>query len=270
VGAQILFALLDPATAVLTPSFVTGMMSRQILSLPPRTPRSQATIRRSSPNMACSRVFLDVGANIGVNMRFLYEGRKYPRSRFMVKTMDYVLGNNRSDVCYYGFEANPIHFERLARLKSHFESRHVHVWNQPVATHGKDVTFYHANNTQDSASEEWSFSGTKQSPDAIPVKLKAFNFPKWFAAQNFDPATTSILMKIDIEGSEYELLASLLASGLLCKVKVVTIEWHPQFCNGKWCQMKLEDYTRLLPSIGCNVKFIARDDESYLHDGIAL
>jgi hypothetical protein len=83
--------------------------------------------------MGCTKVFLDIGANIGVNMRFLYEPEKYPNTAFMGSMMDQVLGKNRSDVCYYGFEANPAHYKRLERLKAHFGTQNVQIWNQPVA-----------------------------------------------------------------------------------------------------------------------------------------
>ena len=216
--------------------------------------------------MICTKVFLDVGANIGVNMRFLYEPNKYPNSAFMVSMMDEVLGRNRSDVCYYGFEANPAHYKRLERLKRHFSTRNVHIWNQPVANHDQNITFYHANTTDDYAHEEWGFSATPWTTSGIPVSLKAINFPKWFAGMKFDPTMTRILMKMDIEGSEYDVVATLLAQGSLCSIHTVTIEWHQRFCRGPLCNVNLPFLVQLLSKHGCNVRFVDRDDESYLHD----
>ena len=86
---------------------------------------------------------MDLGANIGVNMRFLYEPLKYPHTHFMISEMDRVLGHNRSDVCYYGFEANPAHYKRLEALKSHFAERKVEIWNRPVGVRSENKTFYH-------------------------------------------------------------------------------------------------------------------------------
>ena len=220
--------------------------------------------------MGCTRVFLDVGANIGVNMRFLYEPNKYPKIKSMGSMMNQVLGRNRSDVCYYGFEANPAHYKRLKRLKTHFHTRNVHIWNQPVANHNQHITFYHANTTSDYANEEWGFSATAWSKYSVPVRLKAIDFPKWFAGMKFDSTMTTILMKMDIEGSEYEVLAALLAQGSLCTLHTVTIEWHPDFCRGPLCSANLPSFVQLLPNVGCNVRFVDQDDESYLHDGQSL
>ena len=102
------------------------------------------------------------------------------------------------------------------------------------------------------------------------MQLKALDFPKWFADMKFDPTTTTILMKMDIEGSEYEVLTALLAQGSLCKIQTVTMEWHPQFCRGPLCNVNLPDLARFLPNIGCHVEFVNKDDESYLHDGQPL
>jgi hypothetical protein len=84
----------------------------------------------------CTRVFLDVGANIGVNMRFLYEPEKYPNTAFMVSTTDKVFGKDRNDVCYFRFEANTAHYKRLQFLKRNFHTKRAQIWNQPVAVHG--------------------------------------------------------------------------------------------------------------------------------------
>jgi FkbM family methyltransferase len=220
--------------------------------------------------VACTRVFLDLGANIGVNMRFLYEAEKYPNTKSMISMMDKVLGKNRSDVCYYGFEANTAHYTRLKQLTRHFKSKNAKIWNHPVDVHDQNVTFYHANTTKDYKSEEWGFSRTSWTPNGIPVQLKALDFPRWFNAMKFDPAVTTILMKMDIEGSEYKLLAALLAQGFLCSMHTITIEWHPQFCRGKLCSINLRSFVKFLPDLGCRVKFIEKDDESYLHDGQPL
>lgn len=73
-------------------------------------------------------------------------------------------------------------------------------------------------------------------------------------------------MKMDIEGSDYEIVAALLAQGSLCKINTITIEWHSQFCKGPLCNVNLPELAKLLPSIGCNVNFVNKDDETYLHD----
>ena len=220
--------------------------------------------------MICEKIFIDIGANIGVNMRFLYEANKYPHTRFMISEMDRVLGKNRDNVCYYGFEANPNHYNRLQNLSSYFKSRNMKIWNKPVGIHNKTKTFYHANKTSDYNNKEWGFSETRWSSTAVPVQLQMIDFPNWFNI-NINPSST-IMMKIDIEGGEYELLTALMSQGSLCKIHTITMEWHSRFCNNIWCNFKkwLPNFFLVLPRVGCNVRFLYKDDESYLHDGILM
>ena len=88
--------------------------------------------------------------------RFLYKPEKYPNTAFMVSMMDQVLGKDRSDVCYFGFEANAVHYKRLHRLTQHYNTKNAQIWNQPVAVHNKNVTFYHANTDEDYMKNEGS------------------------------------------------------------------------------------------------------------------
>ena len=80
------------------------------------------------------------------------------------------------------------------------------------------------------------------------------------------------MMKIDIEGGEYGLITALLAHGHLCRVDTITVEWHEKFCKGQWCEIK-DSLLRVLSqlrSVDCNVRILYKDDETYLHDGVAL
>ena len=85
----------------------------------------------------CTHVFLDVGMNIGVQTRKLFEPEKYPllsngttasdsiirqarhaRSSFL-DAFTTELGEDRSrNTCVFGFEANPFHTARLQALQS--------------------------------------------------------------------------------------------------------------------------------------------------------
>jgi hypothetical protein len=116
-------------------------------------------------------------------------------------------------------------------------------------THDQHITVYHANTTSDYAHEEWGFSATAWSKNSVPVRLEALDFPKWFAGMKFNPTMTTILMKMDIEGSEYDVLAALLAQGSLCSLHTVTIEWHSRFCRGPLCNVNLPSLVQRFPNI---------------------
>ena len=63
----------------------------------------------------CYHVYMDVGSNIGVQIRKLYEPQKYPGA-VVHRIFNEAFGSSRSDrknVCTIGFEPNPAHSERL-------------------------------------------------------------------------------------------------------------------------------------------------------------
>ena len=67
----------------------------------------------------CAHVYLDVGANIGMHERFLFEKELYPATQAMQGYMDSVFGvaTPRSSICTFGFEGNPKHDDRLESLE---------------------------------------------------------------------------------------------------------------------------------------------------------
>jgi len=71
------------------------------------------------PNVldGCSHVYLDVGTNVGVQIRKLYEGPSvYPNS-VVHQIFDKYFGKDHSKVCVIGFEPNPHHFKRLREIQ---------------------------------------------------------------------------------------------------------------------------------------------------------
>ena len=85
------------------------------------------------------------------------------------------------------------------------------------------------------------------------------------------------MMKMDIEGAEFEVLKQLLSQRLLCKgiVDLLTIEWHDNFFEqdtpGAHCDECRDVRTKVLnerPTRTCSpTAFEDFDDESYLTDG---
>ncbi len=60
--------------------------------------------------------------------------------------------------------------------------------------------------------------------DGIRVDVPALNFSD-FLARNFRPEDT-VVMRIDIEGAEYEVLKSMIVSGTARLVDYIDVEWH--------------------------------------------
>jgi len=99
-----------------------------------RAPSPQATSKsacaRGRPPLAegCFRVYLDarlrvylnVGTNIGVQLRKLYKPEYYPVAK-VLKVFDQHFGTARQNdlgLCAFGFEANPTHNARLETIES--------------------------------------------------------------------------------------------------------------------------------------------------------
>ena len=67
----------------------------------------------------CYHVYLDVGSNVGIQVRKLFEPTKYPKA-FAHKVFREAFGVNRDpgQVCAVGFEPNPRHAEKLRGIFS--------------------------------------------------------------------------------------------------------------------------------------------------------
>ena len=89
-----------------------------------------AAARRNGPDGAamaadCYHVFVDVGANIGLHARYLFEPQHYPLSTY-VTAFGRLLGpprqRNLSEVCAFVVEPNPAHAPRLRELETSYQN----------------------------------------------------------------------------------------------------------------------------------------------------
>ena len=224
----------------------------------------------------CRHIFLDVGANVGLNAHFLYNGTDFPKSLKMVPLMDQMFGRDRSHVCYRGFEPNMNHIDRHVSLRHYFKDKDMVIYNSAVGISDSSITFYYKNTEMEKKHNDWGFSSqvdpsqhAVKSVNLTAVNLTQIDFPSWLNA--LEPKDARILMKLDVEGSEFELLTALLFRGQLCnRIHTMTLEWHPRNCQRKWCAIKdkLPPILDLARSVKCSTRFLAMDDESYEVDRV--
>lgn len=102
--------------------------------------------------------------------------------------------------------------------------------------------------------------------DAVPI----MDIPTWFAdnvmrrripeapsvAGGLQRRPPTVVMKLDIEGTDELVLAGLLATGALCHVDFVYTEWHIS-------QESLDYLQKFLTEAGCASKLEVVDDETY-------
>lgn len=73
-------------------------------------------------------------------------------------------------------------------------------------------------------------------------------------------------MKLDIQGSEFELLPELIMRGAACDLDMIFVETHPTLAS----KQKLQVYKHAMALFGhvrsCKVQLKELDDESYSED----
>ena len=75
-------------------------------------------VKGSIPSISldgCAHVYLDLGSNIGVHVRKLFEPEKYPKSSMLPIFQQYFgsAEERRKTVCAVSIEANPLHLPKL-------------------------------------------------------------------------------------------------------------------------------------------------------------
>ena len=226
-----------------------------------------ASANAASPLDGCHHVFLDVGANIGIHSRFLFEPTAFPDASFR-KIFDTYFGADRdpSTTCALSFEPNPTHRVHHTRQKKLYAR---HGWRyEPIASavgaRAGNLTFY-SNIRRETqylskgnglrkalgvgfglADREGAGAGeysqaTAQSGIVRPVvDLAAFlleavagrALPRANASSTRPPA---VVVKLDVEGVEFAVAPRLLETRALCAVNFISIEWHtaPKFLPHK-------------------------------------
>ena len=182
----------------------------------------------------CRHVYVDMGTNIGHQIRKVYEPSLYtgnPTETIFVKYFGEAW--QRDGVCSFGFEANPLHEASLQRLERayHAWGRRVHVFTSTaVSIKNHNVTFY--TDPGAGSHHEWGASLTTKTladqGNLHEVTVPAVDMACWLkqhVVDRFIPTggtlPPAVVMKSDIEGHDMTVLSHLLSSGVLCQVSFV-------------------------------------------------
>jgi hypothetical protein len=246
----------------------------------------------------CYHIFVDGGANIGVHGRFLYEPNMYPDAKVAHKLYNYTFGppetRDNRDFCVFELEANPAHYPQLkekedayARLGWRYK-----VMNVGLSDRYETITFYGRN---DEYYNEWGFSTKKFFDGAKQVDVPTIRLSSWLKEHvlprklpskvygQYNKDGPVILVKLDIEGSEFVVLPDLISSGVFCDLDLVFGELHgknapynfPGLDVPLQTQEQAKDFERVIVNMikslrMCKASFLIEDDESYVHDGVPL
>ena len=220
---------------------------------------------------SCESFYLDVGSNIGVQIRKLYEPHRYPGAE-MLKVFNDVFGQNRSKVCAIGIEMNPLHTQRLQELEDHYSGKcgyNVKIFKETAAA-AQDgyVDFY---TDMDAANLEWGASTVYNTKNSAAKQVRAMDISRFFLEEVL-PFAQTVVMKLDVEGAETTVLPRLIASGALCRMDTLLIEQHYSGLDKQQAAV-LTSTMQLFPSFftaaSCKIQVMNLDDESFLHDADA-
>ena len=261
-------------------------------------PGIEEVLQVRKPKLAdgCYHVYLDVGSNIGIHNRFLFEPEKYPDAKVSRGIFDKHFGANRSNknLCAFGFEPNPTHKARHEALRESYHRMgwRYHFINAGVGDHNGNMTFFH---NRDVGSEEWGFSSTPRKKRSTPEVVPIVRLAEWIENQvkgRLIPNTQegnrslapTVVMKMDIEGMEYVVLPDLFFSGVACtSIDYIFGEFHSFHTETSHARGSLslnpssneqgifkKQLLKAFHSVRhCKTtRFDLIDDESYLHDGI--
>ena len=254
----------------------------------------------------CYHVYLDVGSNIGIQVRKLYEPEKYPDA-YVHSIFNSQFGSIDARrkasleegrvVCAVGFEPNSHHTEYLTDIEHSYNKCG---WNVKfmtetgVSDHTGMTRFY-----SDEAYEHMEWGGGILPPDVNSIAIgdtskkdkpkfknvtlvRLSDFLKNVVGTGKLPVAPSadsppkVVMKMDIEGSEVDVMPDLIFSGGLQYIDSIILEWHERFEKSgkrKEAQRLLEsiikslsDYSKTMkgvPGGKFNFNLVNLDDETY-------
>lgn len=95
----------------------------------------------------CDHIYFDIGTNVGVQIRKLYEPELYPDAG-VLKIFDASFGKSRQNVCAIGIEPNPRHTPRLEAIEAAYRKKgwRVVILTESAASNQEGtLTFKHDN-----------------------------------------------------------------------------------------------------------------------------
>ena len=186
----------------------------------------------------CLHVFLDVGSNIGVHTRFLYEPHLYPKAKASAEIFDRAFGpptkRDNRDICVFAFEPNPAHKKRFEMLENAYNDAgfRFKALNVAAGISNGHMTFYHQGDLE---CNEWGFATQKLGKDEVSTEelVPEIQFAEWVENEIYQRKLPEVVygtynetggasdigkvvMKMDIEGGEFRVLPTLLFTGIMC------------------------------------------------------
>lgn len=227
----------------------------------------------------CRHVYLDLGTNVGVQIRKLYYPEKFPNAEVLAY-FDKYFGpkENRKEVCAFGFEPNARWVTRLGKLESKLTDagfNTVIFKETAVGIKNGNVTFYidegkgkfggKDHNNWGSSMFQWNKKGMRSETAGL---LDIVSFIQREVLQRPGQAPSSkVFVKMDVEGAEYDILPAMLKTDVFCEIDAIVAEFHPYFVKGAMLKKHYLNYLdkEIAKRPGCKITVLSLDDESYVN-----
>ena len=236
----------QPPTPIAADDPVTAEFKRASAAL---NAQDDAAIDSLFERYKCKHAYLDMGTNLGVQIRKLYEPEKYPGARAFPHYQRMFGPQPWCSVCTIGFEPNPRHADRLNSLEKSLREAGapVHIFKAAVGDGLGTLSFQaeggempwvrslHLNaaaragvaayetSTHASGKGGGAFAAVRTIDLARVVNRVHKNLKKQNGGKRGD---SRILMKLDVEGSEERVMLHLVRMQTACLIDRVMVEWH--------------------------------------------
>jgi len=207
----------------------------------------------------CRHVFLDVGSNIGVHSRILFEPSMYPIknntnsiaansgvAKFSARNFfeeEFGLEDDRvnTEICIFAFEPNPKHIQRQRELEKVYSNMGWRYHFLPVGVSDVDseITFYHIGKGNKQLERGFTMIKERCNRKCEPERVKVYRLSDWINNEIHDriipennraidkTIAPRVIMKMDVEMGEWILLPDLISSGILCQsIDTLLGEFH--------------------------------------------
>lgn len=159
------------------------------------------------------KIFIDGGARVGETLE------TFLATREDLKGCD-----------AYLFECNSDHRTTLEGLQASYPQYNIHVREEALWISNESLDFY-------ISKDQWGDLGCTLDPSkqealdlSNPRKVTAIKLSNFISELEAD---AYIIVKLDIEGAEYEVVQDLINTGAIKRIKELYVEWHDHFYPNK-------------------------------------
>ena len=240
-----LLALPSASSSTTEQSTSAPVRGRQLASVLRQLPY-KSRVARTRLGDGCRHVFLDVGSNHGLHVRYLMEGsRVFQGSPYLGwKIFDEYFGPDFVDdksICAFAFEPHPANRPRLNNLAMRLrgQGRRFEVFHVAASDETGSILFKHRTDDNGFGASDFGASadpGKERNRTFFNVKVPTTDLADFIGREivgrKIPPAPPearmpAIVMKLDCEGAELVVLERMRSLCVLCELSMITLEYHP-------------------------------------------